>query len=116
MNLLRSALLLVLVLGTIAACAPGARTGPAAGGPAPENVGELPALERTAWEAWHLMEIGRLRTGAYSTNVLVDLPLPQGVRWTVQEFDETDYSLSVTGGDDAGPGFLVEPAGVRPAG
>lgn len=104
---------IVTVLVLLGACAPS----PAGPGTtrAPENLAELPVLQRTAWEAWHLMEIGRLRTGAYTTNVLVDLPLPQGVRWTILEFDGDGYALGVTGEDGTG-GFVVDPAGVRTAG
>lgn len=113
MNLPRVAVPLVLVLAALASCAPSTGTTPAAAVP-PADVDELPAVERTAWEAWHLMEIGRLRTGAYTTNVLVDLPLPQGVRWTVLGFEEGSYLLGVSGADGT-EGFEVDPSGVRPA-
>jgi hypothetical protein len=36
------------------------------------------------------MELGRLRLGVYTTNVLVDLDLPRGARVTVEAFDDDD--------------------------
>lgn len=113
--LFASALLLALV-----SCSPGtdgAATGAApAGVPvATEEADAMAALERTAWEAWHLMQIGFLRTGAYSTNVLVDLPLPQGVRWSVVGFEEEGYAIDVTSDDGEGA-YRVDPSGVHPAG
>lgn len=106
--------LLALLLVALAACAPAPGTAPT-GTAAPANPEDLAILERTAWEAWHLMELGRLRSGVYTTNALVDLPLPQGVRWTLLAFDETAYELSVSS-DEGSDGFLVDPSGVRSAG
>ncbi len=108
----RLAPLLALALAS-AACAPalqGTSGAPAATRP-PVEVAELSPLERTAWEAWLLMEVGRLRTGAYSTQVLIDLELPQGVRWTVVEFDADAYALAVSN-DDGGAQVRVSPDGV----
>lgn len=102
----------------LAACAPAADTSPATPTGAPvttEDGSALAELERTAWEAWHLMQLGFLRNGAYSTNVLVDLPLPQGVRWTVASFDDDGYALTFTA-EDAADAYRVDPSGVRPAG
>lgn len=61
------------------------------------------------------MEIGYLQTGSYTTNALVDLQLPRGVRWTLEEFSEQNYRLRFT--DDSRPGvaWLVSPAGVTAA-
>ena len=63
--------------------------------------------------AHHRMEIGRLQTGAYTTNVLVDLELPRGVRWTVLEFAEDTYVLRFTNDEVPDLLWLVDPAGVR---
>ncbi|MDZ7801276.1 MAG: hypothetical protein U5K81_10860 [Trueperaceae bacterium] len=105
--LVPAALGLVLLVG---ACAP--TTEPqAATRPADGPSDEASPAARTAWEAWHLMEIGRLRDGVYATNILVDLSLPQGVRWTVVEFADDDYVLRVSG-EEADTAYRVSPAGV----
>jgi hypothetical protein len=58
------------------------------------------------------MELGRLTTGAYATDVLLELELPSGVRWTVVEYGPDAYALQVT--SDASPTALrVDPDGVR---
>jgi len=107
------ALALVLIAGV--ACAP-TTTGPATsdvtGSRPPEAVARLSPVELTAWEAWLLMELGRLRLGVYGTEALVDLTLPRGVRWTVVEYAPDDYALAVTS-DDGEPGLRVDPGGVR---
>lgn len=110
----RLAASLVLVLAT-AACTP-ALQGPTGGATRPPaDATALTPLERTAWEAWLLMEIGRLRTGAYSTQVLVDLALPQGIRWTVVEFGPDGYALAVSS-DAGGDAIRVSPDGVASGG
>jgi hypothetical protein len=98
-------LLLVLALA-LSACAPGTTSRP------PAAVSEL---QRTAQVAFHRMEIAFLQTGDYTTNALIDLELPRGVRWTLEEFSERSYRLRFS--DDGRPGeaWLVSPAGVRPA-
>lgn len=108
--------LLVPLLLALAACTPGTDPGTAPGSApaAPREAASLGEVERTAWEAWHLMQLGFLRNGVYGTNVLVDLPLPQGVRWTIVTFEEDAYSLTVTAED--GTGYLVDPDGVHPLG
>lgn len=96
---------LVLSLLVLAACAPQAsRT--AVDSP------EAAQTDTVARIAHHRMEIGLLQTGSYTTNVLVDLDLPRGVRWTVLEFGADSYLLRFT--NDAVPGivWLVEPSGV----
>lgn len=107
------ALASLVIMG--AACAPSA-TGPtgsdATGARPPAAADTLGPVERTAWEAWLLMELGRLRLGVYGTEALVDLSLPAGVRWTVVEYGPDAYALAVTSdGDEAG--LRVEPGGVR---
>lgn len=106
------ALALTLIAGV--ACAP-TTTRPASdvdGARPPEAVAALGPVERTAWEAWLLMELGRLRLGVYGTEALVDLALPRGVRWTVVEYGPDDYALAVTS-DGGEPGLRVDPSGVR---
>ena len=104
--------LLAVLLALLAACAPSA--GPAPGSALPDDPAAR-AAERTARLAYHRMEIGRLETGAYTTNVLVDLALPQGVRWTVDDFsvDGSSYRLRVTHAALPEVAWLVSPAGVR---
>ncbi len=92
---------LALVLG---ACAP---TTTAFETPAAREV------ERVAQEAYHRMEIGRLRLGVYTTNVLVDLDLPRGARVTVEAFDDEDYRLRVTSDAALEVSWIVTPRGVR---
>lgn len=97
----------------LAGCAPGALQEAPAGPPA-----EASDLERTAWAAWHYMELGRLEEGAYTTNALVDLRLPQGVRWDLVDFGEEGYALEVRRVDAEGEpevAYHVDPEGVRPA-
>lgn len=96
-----------LVLATVlASCVPSAVADRLAGPAAQE-------LERTAQEAYHRMELGRLRLGAYTTNVLVDLELPRGARWTLEAFAGDDYRLRVEGEAVEGVVWLVSPRGVR---
>jgi hypothetical protein len=97
---------LALALTLLAtACAPAAI--------APLDDPEAVAVERVAQEAFHRMEIGRLRTGAYTTNVLVDLDLPRGARATVEAFDDDDYRLRIDSDAVPGAAWLVSPRGVR---
>jgi hypothetical protein len=97
---------LAILVAMLAACVPAATaerlTSPAA-----------QALERTASEAYHRMELGRLQTGSYTTNVLVDVDLPRGARVTVEAFTGDDYRLRVD--SDALPdvAWFVSPRGVR---
>lgn len=98
---------LALVLAAaLAACVPSAVADRLAGPAAQE-------LERTAQEAYHRMELGRLRLGSYTTNVLVDLELPRGARWTLEAFAGDDYRLRVEGDTVEGVVWLVSPRGVR---
>lgn len=104
-------LLMVALLAVLGACAPQAQT------PTPDSAA-AEATQTLATIAHHRMEIGRLQTGAYTTNVLVDLELPRGVRWTVLEFAADTYLLRFTNEDVPDTEWLVDPAGVRsrPAG
>jgi len=88
----------------LAACAPALE---AFNTPAAQEV------EKTAWEAFHRMELGRLRLGVYTTNVLVDLVPPRGTRLTVEAYSDDSYRLRVS--SDAAPevAWLVTPRGVQ---
>lgn len=102
------ALLVLTLLLALAACAP--RVSPEGGAldsPAAKE------LEQTANIAYHRMEIGLLQGGEYTTNALIDLSLPQGVKWTLEEFSSNDYLLRFTSADVPGYAWLVSPRGVR---
>jgi len=111
-----SSLALGLVLIAGVACAPTTDVRPSTsdvtGARPPAAAATLGPVERTAWEAWLLMELGRLRLGVYGTEALVDLDLPRGVRWTVVEYGPDDYALAVTS-DGGEPGLRVDPSGVH---
>lgn len=100
----------------LAACAPTAQA-PAPGAAGPQfaqavSQAEVPAVE-TARTIWHEMELGRLQTGSYTSNVLIDLTdLPPGVAFMMESFPGESFEMRVT--DDALPGiyWLVTPAGV----
>jgi hypothetical protein len=98
--------LALLMLIVIASCAPAAV--------APElDTPEAQAVDRVAHEAYHRMEIGRLRTGTYTTNVLVDLDLPRGARVTVEAFGDSEYVLRITSDAVPGTAWLVTQQGVH---
>ena len=107
---LRIALTLATLI-VLAACAPQAQP-PTTSGATPSSAA-AGATQTVAEIAHHRMEIGRLQTGAYTTNVLVDIEIPRGVRWTVLEFAEDDYLLRFTNDDVPDVLWLVEPGGVR---
>ncbi|UCH26740.1 MAG: hypothetical protein JSV66_03575 [Trueperaceae bacterium] len=71
--------------------------------------------ERTATIAYHRMQIGFLETGSFSTHVLIDLQLPRGVRWTLEEFSDLDrdYRLLFTVDDLPGIAWRVTPRGIE---
>jgi hypothetical protein len=71
------------------------------------------AVERAAHEAFHRMELGRLATGSYTTNVLVDVDLPRGSRITLEDFTGADYRLRVDADGVPDTVWIVTPAGVR---
>ena len=103
----RSLVLLACAL-LLGACAPRATT------PADTlDTPEARQLEGVATEAFHRMEIGLLQTGAYTTNALIDLALPQGVRWTLEEFSAGSYLLRFTAASVPEYAWLVSPSGVR---
>jgi hypothetical protein len=91
----------------LSACAPGTRT-----------LTEITAspesqqLERTAQLAYHKMEEAKLETGTYTTNVLADLALPQGVLWQLETLTNDSYQLKFVSNDVPGFAYLVNPDGV----
>jgi hypothetical protein len=107
-RLAKAGLALAILLATLAACAPRAAL--------PRATTVSDELHRTALSAYHRMELAYLQAGAYTTNALIDLDLPRGVKWTLEEFTGDHYRLRFS--DDARPGteWLVSPAGVMPAG
>jgi len=68
--------------------------------------------ERTATIAFHRMEIGFLEQGSYTTNVLVDLKLPRGVMWRLEDFSGDSYSLLFTVDSIPDIAWRVSPSGV----
>ena len=76
---------------------------------------EAEAVETIARIAFHRMEIARLEVGSYTTNALIDLDLPSGVRWIVTDFSADGYALRFTSDDLPQLAWLVSPAGVRRA-
>ncbi len=71
-------------------------------------------VERAAQEAYHRMEIGRIRTGAYTLEPLVDVALPRGARWSVRgTFGADVYQLRFASDLIPGVAWIVSPAGVR---
>ena len=103
---LRTLLPALALIGLLAACAPRANS------PAFSSAEGL-AVQRVAEVAFHRMEIGRLETGSYTTNVLVDLNLPQAVRWIVTDFSIDSYTLRFSSDDLAEVAWLVSPRGVQ---
>lgn len=106
---------------TIVACAPATVQPPAGDGPVagtdraivvPAELADPDPLLRTAWEAWLRMELYWLQQGSYSTDALLELALPSGVRWTVIEYGPADYTLAVTGDTSTGS-LRVDPGGVH---
>lgn len=74
----------------------------------------LAELQTTAEILYHRMELGHLEAGIYTTNVLVDAPIPEGARWTLQEFasDGSSYLLVLTSSRVEGVSWHVSPDGV----
>lgn len=71
------------------------------------------ALERAAQETYHRMELGRIRLGVYTTNVLVDVDLPRGARVTVEAFDDHDYRLRLDSDVFTQVRWFITPRGVQ---
>lgn len=96
------------LLAFLAACAPAAQPPLPAAAPARQ-------LERTAEIVYHRMAIGYLETGSYTTNVLVDVQLPAGARWTLEAYasNGSSYRLKITSSKVPGLAWQVSPGGVR---
>lgn len=103
----RNVATLVLFGLLLASCAPAATV-------AQEASPAAAAIRGTAEIAFHRMEIGRLQTGSYTTNVLVDLDLASGTRWTLLEYpaDGSSYTLQFTSDQLPGAAWRVSPRGV----
>lgn len=71
------------------------------------------AAERAAQETFHRMELGRLATGSYTTNVLVDVDLPRGSRLTLESFTGDTYRLRLDLDELPEIVWIIEPRGVR---
>lgn len=90
--------------------APPTPTPPAAAPPANPAA---QAVERTARQAYRLMEREYGRTGLYSVNVLVSgLELPSGTRWQLENLAPETYALRFTSDEVPDRTWLVTPEGV----
>jgi hypothetical protein len=118
MNAFVKVFLFVFVALSVAACAPSAS--PASNtrstqqrrvivinNPAAEDVIDIANI------AWHRMQLNFLETGNYSTNVLVDLSLPQGVRWVLEDFSNRSYRIRFVSSDVPEIFWLITPEGVQ---
>lgn len=99
--------LLALALALLAAaCVPTTMPG--------ADAGVVAELERTANVLYHRMELGYLDSGIYTTNVLIDAKLPEGARWTLQDFatDGSTYVLILTSSNLPDTAWRISPRGV----
>lgn len=105
MRFLSFAFMTMLVLS---ACAPKVQTfSEIVNSPAAQQVAQIANI------AFHRMEISKLETGTYTTNILMDLPLPQGASWTLEFLSQNAYQLRFTSVDVPGFAWLVTPDGVK---
>jgi len=107
-NPVRLLLMNLIALSLLSACAPRL----SANNPVLNSTQAL-GTAKTAQIAYHRMEIGLLQTGDYTTNALLELQLPQGVRWTLQDFNSQGYELYFTSDAVGGYAWSVSPSGVR---
>src|SRR5690606_32312620 len=100
-------ILIAAALAVLAACAPTTLPG--------ADDAAVAELQRTADVIYHRMEHGFLETGAYTTNVLINVELPEWARWTLQEFaaDGSSYRLLLTSTRLEGATWEVSPRGAR---
>jgi hypothetical protein len=99
--------LVAAVIGLLAAaCVPTTMPG--------ADAGVVAELERTANILFHRMELGFLDSGIYTTNVLIDAKLPEGARWTLQDFatDGSNYVLILTSSNLPDTAWRISPRGV----
>ena len=114
MNKKLSCTLAVVLLSLLAACAPstqGTSANPE------EAVFQSPAAQETnriATAAFHRMELGQLENGSYTTNVLINLDVPQGVRWMLEDLNDDSYTLRFTSANVPDAAWIVTPEGVEP--
>ena len=105
--------LATLLLLLLAACAPrtqnaSTETDPVLSSPAAQET------ERVAMAAYHRMELAQLEDGSYTTNVLINLDVPQGVRWMLEDLTDTSYTLRFTSTNVPDVAWIVTPDGVEP--
>lgn len=102
----RLALLAALIALLAAACVPTTMPG--------ADSGVVAELERTANILYHRMELGYLDSGIYTTNVLIDAQLPEGARWTLQDFatDGSNYVLILSSSKLPDTAWRISPRGV----
>ncbi|HLU82227.1 MAG TPA: hypothetical protein VKZ43_02390 [Trueperaceae bacterium] len=102
----RLAMLTAVVTLVAAACVPTTMPG--------ADTGVVAELERTANILFHRMELGYLDSGIYTTNVLIDAQLPEGARWTLQDFatDGSNYVLVLTSSNLPETAWRISPRGV----
>ena len=108
-------LVLFTSLLLLAACAP--RTQGTSTAPETEAVFQSPAAQETnriAMAAYHRMELGQLESGSYTTNVLINLDVPQGVRWMLEDLNDDSYTLRFTSANVPDAAWIVTPEGVEP--
>ena len=107
--------LAIVLLTLLAACAPrtqGTSTDPSAGAIFQGEAAQ--ETNRLATAAFHRMELGRLESGTYTTNVLINLDVPQGIRWMLEDLSDDAYTLRFTSSDVPGAAWVVTPEGVEP--
>lgn len=99
---------IVALLMALVSCAPATQA------PLP-NGAAARQLDTTARIVYHRMAIGYLETGAYTTNVLVDVQLPAGARWTLEAYPNggASYRLGISSTQVPGIVWQVSPDGVR---
>ncbi|MEM7737295.1 MAG: hypothetical protein AAF267_16055 [Deinococcota bacterium] len=119
MNQKRLIILGILLVASLSACAPRASTTSttsAQGGGRRVIIINNPAANeviQTVDTAWHRMQLNFLENGSYSTNVLVDLVLPQGVRWVLEDFTAENYRIRFVASDIPEVVWLITPEGVE---
>ncbi len=105
--------LLALLVGSLAACAPGAFGRAGKADPVADE------LQNAAEIIYHRMELGRLELGKYTTTPLVDLTnLPEGATVTLVEYDVERgdfYTILLTSTRLPGEAWRITERGVRRA-
>lgn len=107
--------LAIVLLTLLAACAPRTQgTSTTSGAEALFQGEAAQEASRVATTAFHRMELGRLESGGYTTNVLINLDVPQGVRWMLEDRSDDAYTLRFTSSEVPGAAWIVTPDGVEP--